>query len=876
MADPDKFNIWLNPTQEAPSTSLPQLPDSVRGLEQVITGVVDLLLGVLDFALTALDIVKSFTVGFIDPINALIEALISEVEGILLGFRDVGLYLAGDWYLVRPPYVDLLGGFSAFENRMVARFLDKTDPTRPDINSQTEILGVFLYASADFSTVSRLVRFLTQIVTFFNFDVRTTKTQLTPVNLEVQYGLDEADFLFVQNTVEALTEGASPPNLASISWGLSAPTARAPYLPFPPPPPHGFLVEISTVREGLPVFFDKPVPNSPQVEGEQKSLVQDRVQGRVLDPEGREMILFGGGDQVEVDPSIQYNRAMEGFKKVKPGAARVYTQLTSSDNEPLPLELLKLDDGTHLFQRSFFVPTAQIFGTGEDATLSPDFFQKARYNFTVDYADLPSTASFFADSDTGEISIDTSTLRQPLSYFARVAVVSDAVNTDDGFKLVVDGATVDAPGAPFKAAYGDFRKAGGESGQLGRVDKGPSSLPVELNFPSVQSANYVDMLTVALAILVMSRADVEVSDKDEFQDNQAKVPTGLEAFAPLVPQILRVSNSNDFYELADQDTEDSDVIAFRDTILQGCRSVASELYRTIGVNPSLEAQILARASILLTLQLGDPVFVFGQTDEGGFSTAEADPIPYGLTILEALEDADVGVGLARSPEAAGLGVTRGFMTRDLGLLVERPDPEPRFYSKSEVQGAVIGSVDNSPVLVQDFEDDVKRMFFVRNLFPDEVYQAAALVLNVSAPVNLKPVADGAWISYRMAQLIPPLDQFLDVILEWANAIGAGSQSITDAILDYIDFMESRILELQALISRIDSLVASIIPVSFPPFASLFVLASGTDEVLTKFLAADEKPLSGPGSFGGGAVLMVAGGPSFIVDAIAEIFFSEED
>lgn len=860
MADPEDFGSWLNATQDAQSVALPKLPDPINSVISGINSTISFLQSLLDIALIFLDVVKTFAVGFIDPILALIDAILDEIEALLIDLRSVGIYFTGDWYLTEYPYEKLLGGFQAFETRTLGRFLDRTDPTRPDIPSTQAVLAIFLYHSSSIETIARLVRFLSQLVTFFNFDINTTKTTQTPSDLRVEYGVGDEGFQVIQNPVESISQSSQNLDVAHVSWGLSSPVFRTPLADIPSPPPHGFLVEVSTVRDGLPVFYDRPLASSPTVDGPGSTKVQDRESGQVLDPQGNPFVLYGGLDTLEIPSNLQYNNAMAGSGEVKPGSSRVWVQKTPADSIPIPIEELVTSSDQYLLQRTFFVQTDDLFG----GLVSPSFLQRARYSIDLPITEMPFDAEF--EESGGQVQVKDGSLKRPNTYYVRVSVVSEAINDAGDFKYLLDGATVNVPGKPFRAKYADVSTADFGDLQLSRADKGEPSEALEVNYPSSSSKAYIDLLTTALAVLVLSRSDLEVGDDvDEFEDNKAATSTGLEQFSALIPQILNVTNPNDYFDLADEDTEYSDVYDFRASILEGCQRVASELYRTSGVNPDLEADLQDRASILLDFSW-DQSNVFEATRNQG-------AVQYTETILSALEDSFLPQGLARNPEAAGLGIFRGTMEGSIrGVPVSVADRTPGFYQRQEGD-FTIGSADRSPCLTVRFNDGSFETHYVRNLFPSEVYTAARQVLGVSTPVLLKDPRDGAWISLRLGQLFPSLEGVLDTILEWARSIRLGAESIVDAVLAYIEFLEARILELQNLLNRIEGLTEDIIPIRLPQFSSLFLLGNGTDDIISQFTNADNKPVDGISDYGGGAVVLAAGPPAFVVDLLVD-FLSE--
>lgn len=871
------------PVTGVASYTLPRIPSWVEDIRGTINSIIDFLLTIMDFTLAALEVIKAFAIGYIDPINAIIDAIIAEVEQVLEDLRKAGIYVTGDWYLVQPPFDDLRGGFAAYQSRMVARFTDTADTTRPDLSDQTPVFAMFLYASADFSSIATLIQFLRQMVGLLNFNLRSDKTLQTPVDLKAQYSSVDGFTGIFENlaetflqaggavrtqtlaggtevlTLSSFTPMALVPDVAKLSWKLGGmPKGRT---IFPTPPPGGFLVEVSTQKEGLKVYYDRPIPNAVKADGS-----QDREMGEVLTPEGAPMVLHGGIDQVELD-GIGYNFSMGGRGKVKDGAPRVFALRSKADSVPIPLEELaaRAEHG-QLLQKTFFVSMTEVFGVLV-SLLDSEYFQKVTYRTNLRHGDMPLSAEFEI-LDDGTVSVVPGSVKLPQTFYARVSTVSPNISRKADFRYRIRDATADVPGQPLKAQYSTFTAtpSGGTFSPTGetiikqasRGDRSEPSQPLVLTFPSDSSKVYLQQLTAALVVLVLSRADLEVGAGETYEFGKAQTATGLESFASLIPEILLSSNPDDFFDVADEDTESSDILRFRQSILSGCSRVAANLYKQMGAQPGVEARLSAAAESLLTFKWSEAANLDGNA------------IPYEQTILESLGAAETVPGLARNPECAGQKVRRGVMMRSVGKTVTVKSREPGFY-QDVLGGFTFGSADRSPSLTVGAKDGTVHIYFLRNIIPAEVYSAAAQVLGFASAPALRPEADGDWLSLRFDQILPGLGDLVEMILNWVKSLKEGSLGIVDALLGYIDFLESRILEMQSLLRRLDAIVSSVITIQLPPLASLFLLGNGTEDVLSKFLAAEGPPQDSAAAYGGGVVLLAAGSPQFLNDLFKEMF-----
>jgi len=78
----EQFNQWGTVTFE--------VPDFLESTRDKINTTAEFLVAVLDIALTALDFVKTFLVGYLDPIAAIVHAIVQEVRSLISDLRQLG------------------------------------------------------------------------------------------------------------------------------------------------------------------------------------------------------------------------------------------------------------------------------------------------------------------------------------------------------------------------------------------------------------------------------------------------------------------------------------------------------------------------------------------------------------------------------------------------------------------------------------------------------------------------------------------------------------------------------------------------------------------------------------------------------------------
>lgn len=834
-------------------TIQPGLPDVFTDVLQTIQSLLSALLAILNILLAVLQIVKAFIVGLLDPLVAIIEAVINEIESLLNDIRQIGIYLSGDFDLDPPTFASILGGFSAYERRMVGRLVNQADPTRPNFSTRTAGIAIFLYVSADTTGVGQLVSIVQRIAAFFGRKAPVRVTSVA-VGLQVAYGAEgAAPSTF--GTLAASFRVNNLPNQAIIRWQMAGGDGLVRWLQ---PAPKGFLLEVSTVPDGLLLAYDTYAKNA--TVGSEQNI---RIRGLMRDPKtGLPFHLYGGPDLIDAGNVAggTYDPDNDGTNR----ETRLYAYRSSADNVPIPLGTLKTADGRYLLQRTFFVKAGFL------STYSPGQGWAA----TIDAADMPWEAEFANNNGTIEA---TPVGDGPAStVFVRVTQVTekiaDAVVTTNG---VGKTGPLSTPLNLWTVTAEQIASSAVTTGSVlfntpvySPDDRGEPSAALEVTFPPATSIDYLNTLTAALAVVVLSRSDLPVAETGlTFAVGRAASATGLEEVSRfLVPQLIK-DGKNPYYNRQGVAPED-----FRKDLLRRCRTLAQFLYTQTGPLGSLEATAVSVGAPLLS-----------------FKWSDADAVLPNLTILDSLANSDVGSGLALNPFSVGYN-TAAVTTLYLGKAPVFIDRGPAFLQKSganETKWVVNqGSADLSPVVYSLLT--FRRIVFCRNALTSDVYGAAAGVLNIAASVLTlrKSPESGAWTTFRLfPQGLPPVEAALDEILKFVKAIAAGVKGFTDILVGYIEFLQARILELEALIIRIQGLVLALSGFALPAVSGLVVTGNGTAGLVSGLVTAANKPSDNAttteiaeatyGTYGAGLVLVAGGLPTVLVELL-QAFFPEAD
>lgn len=853
----------------------PQLPDSVTLLAEVLNSLIDALLAILEIVRAVLDVVKALLIGFLDPIRAIIEAIVAEIEGLLNDIKQIGVYFSGDLN-VEPPFNDLLGGFTAYERRMIARLVDRTDPTRPAFSSRSACVAVFLYGSFDASTINQVLAFLSLIRKFFGLRGKT-RAYTIPVGLNVSYGSSTTGFGAFSLNSDILDSGQEP-TVANVKWQMAPPPGTG-QVSWPLPCPPGFLIEVSTIPDGLTLTYKTPVAQA-QMDGDGN---QHTTVGLVFDPEGQPFKLYGGPGIIE---SSDLSWSQNGTTFTPPsgdGKTQLFAYRSSTDNVPIPINALVID-GKPILQRTFFVNVLSVLGVNLAAP-------GQQFSTVLNYADMPYDATF-EDAGNGAVSVTVGD-EPSREVYVRVSAVS---------KDVVAGSGVFDPSSFFWTIdQGRIEAGAGGVVQLGVTPnisaKGDPSSSLKVTFPSAQMAAYLETVATCLAIMVLSRSDliaqgtVDVS----FQIDSGGEPTGLEDIAQyLIPKLIGESVGRflkrNFH----------DVSSFRGNLRKKCRATANYLLEQTGQLPA-EVIDLVLSQAMVTTATG----VTKALSDVTWNDLNRD-YDVNVSILDSLNPATDGgsnpyIGIGPNPVSIGALRADSLewrigsdidLVRMPGFLV--PSNYATIFEDSTGIHARMsaGSADYSPVLYR-IEGSSIEMEFCRNIFlaNPSVLTACALVLNVAAaPLARVRKPGGEWIAYRLfPQGLPPVEAMLNEIIGFLNAITAGLDGILEAIVAYINFIEARILELEALLRRIQALLNLILSIEVPAAAGLVVTGNGTDGILQALVSADNKPLDSStivtrideagntklgGTYGAGVVLLAGGLPASVLDLLLLMFQSQ--
>jgi hypothetical protein len=123
----------------------------------------------------------------------------------------------------------------------------------------------------------------------------------------------------------------------------------------------------------------------------------------------------------------------------------------------------------------------------------------------------------------------------------------------------------------------------------------------------------------------------------------------------------------------------------------------------------------------------------------------------------------------------------------------------------------------------------------------------------------------------------PVEEIMEQIIATVKAIRDGLLALLEEILKYIRMIESRIMEIQQFIRKIQQLFNMFKDFSISADLGLLMVASaGTDGLLTDFLAADNKPDIPGSSYCMGGVVIAGGLPVILLELLQAIIVAASD
>lgn len=227
------FNTWGH-VGIAKDNAFYQLLDETKEKTDSVFEIINLTFALVN---SALDFIASLLIDFTNPLKPILEEIIALLESFIEDLRNFGWYLTYDKReFEKNPAESLLGGYQAFENRMVQKLLDQSDPTRPNFSSQTKVFAITLFAGADATSIGQIIKLIKDVLKLFTPGKDTPAE--APINLQVGY----------YNTIVGDIElpNQYKPDGIRVKWNLPSPATTNKNLPKSFVLPDYFLFSVAT------------------------------------------------------------------------------------------------------------------------------------------------------------------------------------------------------------------------------------------------------------------------------------------------------------------------------------------------------------------------------------------------------------------------------------------------------------------------------------------------------------------------------------------------------------------------------------------------------------------------------------------------------
>jgi hypothetical protein len=804
----------------------PAIPDIFENVRPIVDNIFATLNIFLTFLNNVLEFVKGFLIDFSNPLLLLLKELIALIKNLISDFQNLGVYLTTDLDLIPrvsdEGYKVFAGGYQAFEQRMVNKFTNPADTTRPVISKDSAVLAIFQFAGSDISGILKVVQAFIQLRKLFTGIIEDTGLPVASsikVNLVTKFGIP------FNNSKMKTPEGLK------VTWDLTPPTnSQDSFFPSFVVPPDAFLINISTmpVQVGL-LRRTKSAQTSTNIELA-RELSTELYKSSSLN--NKSFTLYGS-------PTLIQDSRVKSYSEENIDAVIV-------NGDPSNYQYYFKDDKVLLTQ-------ALIEKTNKSFYYNPfalgAFLTGNSYSLTIPYNDLPkkitySSKPYDVDGNTtnGITILDKITESEPEDLYVEVLSLSKDLGLSDGDKvenkplykwnsIVANGLTTDAISI--------------------------NSRTTSIKLPKYDRVDYINALREALSIFILGDY---LNEKNYLNGKQAGVTSADFAkpflykankffFFNLPSQVRfnlmsyanRQANATSFVKF------DQDADTFRTDVLDVIQNIVNRISfpntaQLIALQDTIEFLNVKRISIKVGNEIQKKSF-YDFLIEDSMYGVHGNANNYG-----SFGDTSFDL-VARSNNSLTNGIERRveplFPTSYL---------EKKIGVSDKAQANTIKEISLMYDLVdQDLIDNARRML---TSLPQKVLN------ETGAWYNVKFFIDG----------FPDFTAYLNEIIAFVENLSLGLEGLIKAIKDFIDVLQKRIQEIQRIIAKLKSFIDAILNFTLDLGATvgmLFITSQGTEGVLSDFLSATNKP-NAP-SLGIGQCAVIPGPPQIIIDLFSAIF-----
>ena len=806
-------NLWI-------TTKGLEIPLDIEPPIEALQSFLELVNNILDFSLFLLDSIKAFIRNFLNPLLSIIKKIITLLKGLLSDLRQIGVYFASDFRLF-DDHDKLLGGYPAFERRMMARLSNEEDVNRPNFSPQSACIAMYIYGDTAFTNVSisEIIEAIQKFIGFFSPSKKPRRVA-QPTNLSAKT-VKIRENLISEGTEDGL----------QLTWQVATNANAAPV--------GGFIIEISTVPDGFYLAYDSELKNA-SFKPERGA---KRVRGLVQDSLTKANVQIWGGRTVL--------RELSSSEELK---LSLVQNPTSSEVIPLD-KVKKLDDKE--FQRTYFVPVYP---------LSMD--NSKDWSVTIKYDDLPTAVDIEKDQEIPRSKLGIRIMTVTEGSRRKIAKLS-AFNEQAFADVSEPRAYTNDLAIKYRIqAQGNFNHQVPNDSKLKHVpvnglvatlfagddaiEHSPPSQPIKVNVAGV-STDFKQMCFAVVALAILRGYDIS-----NVNPALAQIMKTVNMEVMGMQTSKRYKNNPNFGKRLKRNINQALDKAFQRVTCTD--TIQTTLMDIVEKNDDLKEEL---ATVQGYFMGGAIETLFGNIDQL-------------FKIFPSRKNRQVQIGLLKrrfkkmkanyaSETPCWLGsfhssVSKGTKTIETKVLVEAGN----FFAIPNTED------------ILDYSSSAQR-----EDFPVEEDAFILTVLNLLFG-SLGVDGSSDWSCFRLFPAgIPWVEDTFNVMINFLESVEETLEAFGKKILKAIAAIEDKIKRIQQIIEIIDRFLEMLkgftLELQFPLYA-LVHTANGTDDLVAKLLSSGAKPqTNNPNDTHAAGLLMVAGGvPSILLEIIVKLLVAEEE
>jgi hypothetical protein len=814
----------------------PAIPDIFKDVRPIVDNIFATLNIFLTFLNNVLEFVKAFLIDFSNPLLLLLRELIALIKNLISDFQNLGIYLTSDLDLIPrvfdEGYKVFAGGYQAFEQRMVIKFTNPADTTRPVISKESVVLGIFQFAGSTNEGILKVVQAFIQLRKLFTGIVEDAGL---PIASNVRSTLVSKFGVPFSNSKLKTPEGLK------ISWELLPPSnSQDSFFPSFVVPPDAFLINISTmpVKVGL-LRRSQSTQTSTNIE-----LAQE-IGASLYKPtnvNGKSFTLTGSPTLIQDSRVKPYNDNIDDvIVNGNPSSYQYYF------NEKVILPQTLVEKTNKSFYYNPFAVGAFLTGNS--------------YSLTIPYNNLPkkitySSKPYDIDGNTtnGITIIDKQTESDPEDLYIEVLSLSSDLGLSDGSKventslfvwnqIVANGLITSLVSTNSNAIVTKLPKYD----RVDYINALREALAIFILGDYINEKNYLNGQPAGVSTSEFAKPFLYSASKFYFFNLPTQVKSNLMAYAN------RQANATSFVKF------DQDADSFRSDVLAVIQNIVNRIpFPTESQLISLQDAIAFLNEKRISVKVG------GQIQKKSFYDFLTEDNMYGVhgnaNNYGSFGDTSLDQVLsANKPSLEGTAFnTITYLTTGLERREEPLFPTAYTEKKLGVSEKEQVKTTAKLSLMYDLVDQ------------DTINNARRMITSLPQKVLNQT---GAWYNVKFfIDGFPDFTAYLNEIVAFVETLALGLEGLIKAIKDFIETLQKRIQEIQRIIAKLKAFIDAILNFTLDLGATvgmLFVTSQGTDGVLSDFLSATNKPVAQ--SLGVGQAVVIPGPPQIIIDLFSAIF-----